>query len=136
MCINSLVVLLLILDVLHNTVFVSLCISERAITGFPFFEHREQVAATAHKIASSYLQVMNERGDSDGRMQTNTQVNMVRHSTDTVEHTLVLTTEAKDVHIEVALVLLSNDRSIAMGTEDDVVNQFRISHDVIDGAPF
>ena len=61
---------------------------------------------------------------------------MVRHTTNTVEHTIVLTAKAKNVHIQVALMFLDNDRSIAVGTEDDMVNQFRIGHNVIVGAPF
>ena len=53
-------------------------------------------------------------------------MHMVGHAVDAIKQTLVILAEAVDIHIKFAFVFLSNDGSIVMRAEDNVIYQLSV----------
>ena len=58
-------------------------------------------------------------------------MNMIRHTIDTIQYTLMVLTKTIDVHIEVSLVGFVNSGDVVVRAKDYVVNQFCVCHIIV-----
>ena len=54
---------------------------------------------------------------------------MVRHSPYAIEHTSLCPTKPQNISIKFLLMGLNNDRTAAMRTENDMIDEVGIAHD-------
>lgn len=92
-------VFLLVFDIIDDTIFLSLTVGESTITALPSIKKGEFVLVGTHIITCGDFQIVNKGGHGNGWMQPYTQMNMIGHTANTIEHTLMVFAEAQNISV-------------------------------------